>query len=265
MAFALSKFLWVLFSPMGLLVLMLTGGALLTTVQRPELAQKGRALCLFTALCFIIIALLPVGDWALAPLENRFPLNPPDQVDGIITLGGDEQTEVTFARGMPVALDSMRRYEMTLDMARRYPDAKLVFSGGSSFVVPRPDTVQDAEVAREIMNDIGVPTDKMIFEKNSRNTYENAAFSYDIVHPDPSQKWLLVTSAWHMPRAMACFRKAGWNVYAAPTGYFTTGKYTLRSHFAFEQQMRELTLALHEYTGLAAYWLMGRTNELWPG
>ncbi|MGB9152887.1 MAG: YdcF family protein [Alphaproteobacteria bacterium] len=263
MAFFLSKFLWVLVSPSGLLMLALTSGALLNFSHRPRLAKTGRGLCLFVALCLIAIALLPVGDWALTPLENRFAFNPPEQVDGIIVIGGDEKTAVTEARGMPTALDSMRRYEMVLDMSRRYPDAKLVFSGGSADVYPHGETL-DSEIAREIMNDIGVPTDKMIFEKTSRNTYENAVFSADIVRPEPSQKWLLVTSAWHMTRAMGCFRKAGWNVYAAPTGYFTTGKYTWHTRLGFVEQMYSLTFAMHEYMGLAAYWLMGRTSSLWP-
>jgi len=263
MSFTLSKLLWVFASPGSLLAFLLAGGLALTRAPKVSLAKTGWVLCVFTSICLLAITLLPVGDWALAPLENRFAFDPPEQVDGIIVIGGDEQTEITEARGVPVALDSMRRYEMTLDMARRYPDAKLVFSGGSPYVYPHGETL-DPEIAREIMNDIGVPTDKMIFEKTSRNTYENALFSADIVRPEPSQKWLLVTSAWHMPRAMGCFRKAGWNVYPAPTGYFTTGRYTLHTHFNFADQVRELTLAAHEYVGLAAYSLMGRTSALWP-
>jgi uncharacterized SAM-binding protein YcdF (DUF218 family) len=104
----------------------------------------------------------------------------------------------------------------------------------------------------------------MTFESKSRNTYENAVFSADIVKPEASQNWLLVTSAFHLPRAMGCFRKAGWNVYAAPTGYFTTGKYRGYTSFNLEEQMLYLSLATHEYAGLVSYWLMGRTNALWP-
>ena len=124
--------------------------------------------------------------------------------------------------------------------------------------------ILDSEVARMAMADIGVPTERMIFEKNSRNTYENAIFSADVVRPETSQKWLLVTSAWHMPRAIGCFRKAGWNVYPAPAGYFTTGKYRLHPLFQFEEQLHMLTMAAHEYVGLVAYRLMGRTSALWP-
>ena len=264
MAFVLSKILWVLVSPASLLILLLAGGLALGWASRPALVKTGRRLCVFVALCFMLIMLLPVGDWALTPLENRFAFDPPDQVDGIIILGGDEKTEITSERGVPVALDSMRRYVTFADMARRYPDAKLVFSGGSPRLHPK-GRVLDSDVARAILTDIGVPTDRMIFEKNSRNTHENAVFSADIVRPEAAQNWLLVTSAWHMTRAMGCFRKAGWNVYPAPTGYFTTGKYRLSPSFRFEEQLRALNFAAHEYIGLASYWLMGRTNALWPG
>jgi uncharacterized SAM-binding protein YcdF (DUF218 family) len=263
MAFFLSKVLWAFLSPGCLLALMLAGGLALEAASRAAWKKTGRILCVSATFCLAAIAILPVGDWALTPLENRFAFDPPDRVDGIVVLGGDEETEISEGRGQPVALDSMRRYVMLKDMERRYPDAKLVFSGG--FAMRHPDGhIPPSDIADLIMTDIGVPTNRMIFEKNSRNTYENAVFSANLVHPNASQKWLLVTSAWHMPRAMGCFRQAGWNVFAAPTGYFTPGTYQLVP-VRFEKQIRNLTLAAHEYVGLLSYWLMGRTSELWPG
>ncbi|MDR3423560.1 MAG: YdcF family protein [Alphaproteobacteria bacterium] len=263
MTFALSKLLWALISPSSLLILLLGMGLLLSSTQQPKLAKTGRVLCAFVALALATIAIFPVGDWALTPLENRFAFNPPDSVYGIIVIGGDERTDISEARAQPTALDSMRRYVVFADLARRYPDAKLVFSGGSVF--PRAHAKMiDSDVALDIMASIGVPTGRMTVEKNSRNTYENAIFSAALAHPEPQQKWLLVTAAWHMPRAMGCFRRAGWNVSPAPAGYDTTGRYRLHPLFRFAEQMRNLTLAVHEYIGLVAYWLMGRTNALWP-
>ena len=263
MAFALSKLLWDVVSPGSLLTLILIGGLALGFATRPALAKAGRVLCFLAAFCFGTITLLPVGNWAISPLENRFAFVPPDHVDGIIIIGGDEQKEITATRGTPTALDSVRRYVTFAAMARRYPDAKLVFSGGSPFPYPFGG-MKDSDIARSIMTDIGVPMDRMTTEKESRNTYENATFSATLVHPDLSQKWLLVTSAWHMPRAIGCFRKAGWNVSAAPAGYFTTGTYPVYASFRFAEQMELLTMAAHEYIGLAAYWAMGRTSTLWP-
>jgi uncharacterized SAM-binding protein YcdF (DUF218 family) len=264
MAFALSKLLWSLLSPGSLLVLLLLLGLALNASNNVTFVKTGRALSLFVGLCFALLALLPVGEWALIPLENRFSFVPQEQIDGIIVLGGDENTKISETRGMPTALDSVRRYVTFADMARRYPDARLVFSGGSASLRPH-EHVLDSDVARDFLSDIGVPTENMTFEKTSRNTYENAVFSADIVRPDPSQKWLLVTSAWHMTRAIGCFRKAGWNVYPAPTGYFTTGNYHLKLGLGFAEELHLLSRAVHEYVGLVAYYLMGRTSALWPG
>ena len=263
MAFVLSKLLWACVSPGSLLAFLLAVGLVLSRTSRPALVKIGKRLSVFVCLCFLAIATLPVGEWALAPLENRFTMDLPEQIDGIIVIGGDEMTAVSQARGMPVALDSVRRYVTFGGMARRYPDAKLVFSGGSGYLHPHTRML-DSEVARAMMTDIGVPTDRLLIEKASRNTYENAVMTADIVRPDPAQKWLLVTSAWHMPRAMGCFRKAGWNITAAPTGYFTTGRYRFYVSFNFVDQLHDLTLATHEYVGLLSYWLMGRTSALWP-
>jgi uncharacterized SAM-binding protein YcdF (DUF218 family) len=263
MLFAFSKLAWALVSPGSLLAFLLVAGVTLGAAPQSGLRRLGRLLCVVVAVCFFAVAVLPVGEWALAPLENRTVFDPPEQVDGIVIIGGDEQTSVTEARGIPTAQDSMRRYVTFLDMARRYPDSKLVFAGGSAALMPKAH-ILDAEVARQIMADMGVPTDRMIFEKASRNTYENAVFSADIVRPEPAQKWLLVTSAWHMPRALGCFRKAGWNISPVPTGFMTTGHYRLYLSFRFDEQMHMLTMAVHEYVGLVSYWMMGRTSSIWP-
>ena len=264
MAFALSKLAWAFLSPGNLLVILLIAGLLLAALKRPACRKAGKVLCVLVASCFLAIMILPVGTWALVPLENRFVFNPPEHVDGIIVIGGDEEVQITERRGIPTALDSMRRFVTFADLSRRYPDAKLVFSGGAAFPHPFIKT-EEADIARDILTDIGVSADRMAFERKSRNTWENAVYSADIMHPAPTQNWLLVTSAWHMTRAMGCFRKAGWNIYAAPTGYFTSGNYRPHFYFRFDEQMHMLSMAAHEYVGLLSYWLMGRTSALWPG
>ena len=264
MIFLLSKFLWAVLAPSSLMILMLGYGVMMSFSPSSSRAKAGRVLCALAAFCFLVIAIFPVGDWALTPLENRFTFEPPVHVDGIILIGGDERTEISDARQMPVALDSMRRYLHFAELAKLYPDATLVFSGGVLF--PHPDSkTRESDIAQKILGEMGVPVDRMFFEKNSRNTYENAVFTVAFVHPELQQNWLLVTSAWHMPRAIGCFRHAGWNVLPAPAGYFTTGQYSWMPVFRFEEQMHLLTLAAHEYSGLVAYKLLGRIDESWPG
>ncbi len=261
MSFALSKILWAVVAP-GTMLTLLLGVGLLSMAFRP-LAKFGKRLCFLVFLCFASIAVLPVGNWALAPLENRFAFDPPEHIDGVIVLGGDERTDITAARSYPVALDSMRRFATFGDMAKRYPDAKLVYAGGSGLLNP-DKTLLEADVASLIMAQMGIPVERVIFEKESRNTFENAVFSAALVKPETNENWLLVTSAWHMPRAMGCFRQAGWNIYPVPTGYFTTGDYRFSFLFRFDEQIRALSYAKREYIGLIAYWLMGRTDALWP-
>ncbi|MDE1900076.1 MAG: YdcF family protein [Alphaproteobacteria bacterium] len=266
MTFFLSKFLWIFVEPGSLCAILLAVGLVLAASSHPARRAWGRRLAVGVACFYLAVAILPVGEWALVPLENRFAAQVlPGHVAGVIVIGGDEKPKIAAARNTPfVALDSMRRYAEFALLARRYPDARLVFSGGSPELRPGAKIV-DADVARANLAAMGVPVGRMVFEEKSRNTFENAQFTAAIVHPEPGQVWILVTSAWHMPRAIGCFRRAGFDIVAAPTGYFTDGHFDRSPAFRFDEQMHMLTMAMHEYIGLAAYRLMGRIDALWPG
>jgi uncharacterized SAM-binding protein YcdF (DUF218 family) len=143
-------------------------------------------------------------------------------------------------------------------LARRYPDAKLVFSAGSASVFP--DQPPETDGAKLLFGELGIDPSRVIFEDRSRNTYENAVFSKALATPKPGEIWLLVTSASHMPRSVGVFRAAGWTVVPWPVAYKTGGPYTVR----FGGHFLHLDLALHEWIGLAAYRVLGRTNALFP-
>ena len=121
-----------------------------------------------------------------------------------------------------------------------------------------------AAVAKTALPELGIPLSRVTFEEQSHSTRENAMLSAALVHPASDQKWLLVTSAYHMPRALDTFRKAGWNIFPAPSGYMTGGE--ISSHLAFNvgEHLYKMTLAAHEYYGLIGYRLMGYTDRLWP-
>ena len=264
MIFLASKLAWMVISPGHLLVLALVLGAVLSSRRAPVAQKLGRRITLTATGVFFIIAVFPVGDWALKPLEDRFPPQRPDHVDGVIMIGGDEHPNITAHRGQPSMLEAARRYLVFAELARRYPQAQLVFSGGSGRLVSEDATLKDAEVARQTLNQIGVPTERMIFEDRSRTTHENATFSADLIHPRPDQTWLLVTSAFHMPRAMACFRAAGWPVLPAPAGYMTSTVASYRPTALLSEHLYKLTFAIHEYYGLVTYWLAGYIASPWP-
>jgi len=263
MSFIASKIFWVFASPGNGLALALLCGAFLAMARGERWRAFGRRLVFAVAVLFFLIGIFPVGAWMLAPLENRFPSRVPDHVDGIIILGGDEQPRISEARGQPVFLDSGRRYLTFAALARQYPQAKLVYTGGTALITPDSVTRQTA-VARQALAGIGVPVERMVFEDVSRNTRENAVMSFTILQPKPTEVWLLVTSAYHMPRSMAVFRKAGWNVVPAAAGYMTDGTYAARLDFNLGQHLLEMGWAAHEYYGLLAYRLMGYTDALWP-
>lgn len=262
MSFIASKLLWVFTSPGNFFVLLLVAGAFLNLSHVENRRKAGATICFVVAIILFLIGMLPTGTWMLTPLENKYPPQMPQQVAGIVLIGGDEKAQRSEIRGQPVYLDSGRRYITFATLARHYPQAKLVFAGGSPLVRPN-SPLKEAQIVKEVLSGMGVPVEHMQFEDASRNTRENAVNAYNLVHPKADEKWLLVTSAYHMPRALATFRKAGWNIEPATTGYITDGRYTLQINFDFSQHLADIVCATHEYIGLLAYWIMGYTDSPW--
>jgi uncharacterized SAM-binding protein YcdF (DUF218 family) len=210
---------------------------------------------------FAVITVAPLGAWLLAPLEERFP--PPDPmpatIAGIIVLGGGQDARLTVDRGRPTVNDAAERMIEAVALMRRYPDAQVVFTGGLG--VPG---MTEADVAREFFVLMGADTGRILFEDGARNTYENALATYQLVEPAPASTWLLVTSAVHMPRSMAVFRKAGWPVVAYPVDYRTAKSWKRAPWLTLAGHLADLDSAVHEYVGLVAYWALDRTDDPWP-
>ena len=169
----------------------------------------------------------------IAPLENRFPAPPADLPPpyGIIVLGGAIDDDISRARGQTTFDEGAERLTEAAILARRYPSARIVYTGGSNSLLGRPSS--EAEDARRLLVAMGVDPQRITLETRSRNTDENARFTAAIVHPEPDQTWLIVTSAYHMPRAMGLFRKAGFAAIAYPVDYRTEGG---RGRLALERQ-----------------------------
>lgn len=244
MDFALSKLLWAVLAPSNLLLLLLV------------LALVRRRLVWFVVPVLAIIAVLPVAALLALPLENRYPQPaPPDRVDGIVVLGGGLDGPLSDARGQPALTEAAERLTAAVALARRYPEARIVFSGGEGTLLPQGHAEADASVA--FFTALGVPRERLIIENRSRNTWENALFAREAAQPKPGEAWLLVTSAWHMPRALGCFRRVGWEVLPWPVDYRTNPR-RLVPGFALGENLAALDLVAKEWVGLAAYWAMGR-------
>ena len=261
MSFVASKVFWMIVAPSTLMLTVLVAGVLLFALGRRRFG--GWLVGLATA-ALAATALLPVGTWVLAPLEDRFarPDPLPAHVDGIIVLGGATEPDLAAARNVPALNDAAERMIEFAALARRYPAAKLVFTGGSGDLL-RQD-LREAEVARMVFDGLGLETGTVLLEGSSRNTFENAVFSRDLAQPRPGETWLLVTSARHMPRSVGIFRHLGWPVVAYPTDYLTRPAVTLGLPPGLVEGLIQLNHGVREWIGLVAYRLMDRTDSLFP-
>jgi uncharacterized SAM-binding protein YcdF (DUF218 family) len=262
MFFYLSKILWFFAAPSTLIVgAMVLGIALAFT----RLARFGRWLAMLGALSFLVFGTGPFGAFLIGKLERRFPpfvaqgAQPPY---GIIVLGGTiGEMEVASGVWQTAMNDGAERLTESLALARRFPSARLVFTGGAAALISQDKS--EAEATRNLWASIGYPVETVTFEDKSRNTVENAIYTAAIVKPQPGQKWLLVTSAYHMPRSMGIFRKAGFDVIAAPVDYRSSFK---RIYIPREAAggLSLLDMAVREWIGVVAYWATGKTSAFFP-
>ena len=260
MFFVASKVFWMLLSPIVVLLVLALVGA---SWSGDRWRRTFRSIGVAAVLILIAVAVTPIGMMAAAPLENRFPQPVADMPPpyGIIVLGGAVNGQVSKARGEIVFNEGERIFEAAF-LAKRYPQARVIFTGGSGSLTAES---KEAPAARELLKRLGVDPGRLIVEDKSRNTEENAQFTAAILRPEPEQRWLLVTSAYHMPRAVGAFEKAGFDVVADPVAYRTLGPGNgWQWDFDPGSRFRIFETAVHEWIGLAAYRATGRIDSLFP-
>ena len=261
--FILSKTLGVLLLPINFLIgVGLLGAILLAT----RLAQLGRRLLIASIVLLAISAFSPLGYWLLYPLEQRFP--PWDAArgapDGIVVLGGSIDPDISAAHGVPVVRFAADRFIAAAALARQYPDARILFTGGSANLIS--NDAKEGDYAGALFERLGVPRERVIIERRSRNTQENAEFSKALVAPKSGERWLLVTSAFHMPRSVGLFRKAGFAVEPYPVDWRVAGRADLVNfRFLALDGLSSVDTGVREWIGLVAYWITGKTSEFFPG
>ncbi len=262
MFFPLSKILGFFAIPSNLVISIgLAGLVLLPT----RFARAGRRLTVASLLLLAILGLSPVGNALIIPLEQRFP--PWDATrgapDGIIVLGGMITPSVSAARNEVALNEAAERLTVVAELARRYPDARILFSGGSGALLF--DEGNEAEFAVRLLESFGIARARILLEERSRNTVENAVFSKAVAQPKAGERWLLVTSAHHMPRSIGVFRQAGFPVEAFPADWRTRGREdALRPFATVGDGLRRTDTAVREWVGLAVYWLTGKSADLFP-
>jgi uncharacterized SAM-binding protein YcdF (DUF218 family) len=263
--FIAAKVLWFLTQPSSLIALAAIAGAVLSATAAWQ--RLGRRLLWGALAAVLIVGLSPLGDVLIRPLEQRFPRADIDKgapIAGIIVLGGAEDGRAAGdAQELAGLNEAAERYTEAAALARRLPQVRLVFSGGVGTLLRR--VPPEAESAGRLFAALGIAPERLVLEAQSRDTYENAVFSAKLLAPKAGERWLLITSAWHMPRAMACFRRAGFAVEAWPVDYRAPPAASLvRINDSLPDGLRRVDFVLREYVGLAAYYLAGRTDALFP-
>lgn len=253
--FVLSKLLNILTQPLVWVVALLLLGLLLQARWR----RTGLGL-LWTALLVLLLqGWEPLPDALLRRLEAQHPAPAqPDlsQYAGVIVLGGStESSYVWEGHAQPALNNRAERLTAALPLLQRAPQLMLLYTGGEGELLAQGPS--EAERGRRFYAQQGLPSQRLLLETRSRNTHENAVFSAALPGVDKTRPWLLITSAWHMPRALGTFKKVGWNVTPWPTDY-RTGLATPWHQYSLSQGAAKWQLALHELLGLVAYRLSGR-------
>jgi uncharacterized SAM-binding protein YcdF (DUF218 family) len=257
-----SKLFWLVFSPGNLLVWLVFGSWILSLSRWQKL---GHRMLTGTAMLTLLLAFLPAGSWLMYPLEQRFAavsataLEP----DGVVLLGGSFALRISENRQQVHLNGTSERLMAFLELANRYPDARLVFTGGSGN--PTYQEAREADLARELFSNLGLQAERVVFERESRNTYENARNTTARIEHGLDETWLLVTSAFHMPRSFGVFCQQGWKLSPYPVDYRTLQGELLSVNLDFLGNLTSFNLAIREWIGLLAYRLTGKTNRLVPG
>jgi uncharacterized SAM-binding protein YcdF (DUF218 family) len=261
--FFLSKTLGTMLLPINFLIGVGVLGAILLPTRR---AVLGRRLLATSVLLLGLCGFSPIGRLLVLPLEERFP--PWDASrgapDGIVVLGGGIAPDLSAAHGRPILDRSGDRIVAVAELARQYPNARIVYSGGNANLFG-DDSAKEADYALSMLEDLGVAKTRLTAERLSRNTVENAEFVKTVANPKPGERWLLVTSAFHMPRSIGLFRRAGFAVEAYPVDWRASRSKAFSFSPVAINGLERTDVAVREWIGLTAYWLTGKTDRLLPG
>lgn len=262
MLFVTSKLLAFFTQPSNLFFLMMLAGILLMATR---FAKIGKGLLVAALALLVLFGLGPAGNWLIYPLEQRFPKWDATRgaPDGMIVLGGSIGPTNSQVRGEPALNESAERLTVIAELARRFPGIPIVFSGGNASLIPGGPS--EAQFVRRLFESFGVAPERILLEDRSRTTSENATLTRDMVKPKPGSRWLLVTSAHHMPRSVGVFRAADFPVEAYPVDWRTESAEDLWTPFrTIAGGLARTDAAAHEWIGLFVYWLTGRMSELLP-
>ena len=255
----ISKFIWLFFTPLNFIILLLTVGLLFNLINKKLLSK---IFYIFSLMYFILVGVFPTGGLLLFKLEQYYQSPPiiPNNIAGILILGGPTSVGLTVAHNQVSFNEAGERLTESVKIINKYNPEKIIFSGGS-----QKQTFNDSHsyVAKKFFSEMGIDVSKINFEFKSRNTYENILFSKQIAHPKKNEKWLIITSSFHMKRTMNIAEKIEWDFIPYPVDFRSGKKLTsFKPSFDLLENFNSFNLAFHEIVGLITYYILGRTNKI---
>jgi len=250
-----SEALWALLQPSSLLVAAIGLALLATWLRWHALAAS----LLTLVLAFVaVVVLLPVTEWIVGPLESQVAPAPlPERVDGIVVLGGAVEWRITAARGQLTLNDAAERVVAAAALAQRYPEARLVFTGVFADAFAQDFRAQPGE--RSLFYGPVFAGRDVRYLGAARSTFEDAIVALAEATPTAGETWLLVTSAMHMPRALATFRTQGWTTITPyPVDYRSTGEAAPGIDWDVAGTLADLDRAVREWGAIEVYRRTGR-------
>jgi uncharacterized SAM-binding protein YcdF (DUF218 family) len=258
--FFFGKLVWAVVQPGNLLMLCLLAGVLLFLIFQ---GRRGKVLVGISLLGFLALAVVPIGPAMVLALEERFPRSRlPERIDGVLVLGGAVDPALSLSYGETVFNSAVARVLAGTALARQYPAAKLALIGGEGGFVAVG--LPESRATLGFVANEGIAPERVILEERSRSTHENALYAKELIRPGPDAAWILITSAYHMPRAIASFDAVDWPVIPYPVDYRIDPQTGLRPNFNLLDGLSAATLAGNEWAGLLGYHLMGWTRQLFP-
>lgn len=257
----ISRTIWMLLQPSNLLFVLLLVGVILLWREHRKL---GFSILTFCIVFYALVMFGPLAGWLMVPLEKRFSIYTNDIsqkfYSGIIVLAGAERMNASTRHNQATLNGAAERLIEAAKLARKFPDLPIIYSGGGK----AKDMMTEVDIARKFFTEAGIDTNRIRFDKNSYNTYTNAVEAKKLIRNHETEKWLLVTSAFHMPRAVGAYRSADINIQPYPVDYRTILSTSLISKPNAAQHMYVLDYATHEWIGLLAYYIGGYNDELFP-
>jgi len=252
----LLKFLFGLIINLDLLALVLLAAIGIFCLK--DIRKRTKMILLSCVFVLVFILLLPFSRVMLHQLEHRFPQQSelPKDAHGLILLGGSFSLRESQLEGRPIYNLAAGRIIEFISLARRHPNLPILFTG----------TSLETELAKRLFDEMGIDLKRVTFENQSRSTYDNAYNSYKLLKPTADQKWVLVTSAFHMPRSVGLFRGAGWNVIPYPVDYHIASLALPKILWGFfdRQNAAAWGTVAKEWAGLFNGYIAGSSPQFFP-